>query len=151
MAFAKLDKLINKFDFKITDILYQVFQQQEIKDIIINLNHSQLRQGQDNEGKKLKTYAATGSDVYSRTTIVQKQLSGQPSNIVTLFDTGEFYETFDIIVSQAQAQIVANFNKGTENISDNLDTSNVLGLDETRKQILLEAIMPRMIQIIKIR
>ena len=72
------------------------------------------------DGKKIKTYAATGSLVYSPFTISSKGAEGKRTDIVTLEDTGELHSSF---VNKAKgSEFVTNYNDRKEdgNVSDNI-------------------------------
>jgi len=71
---------------------------------------------------------------------------GQPSGIVTLKDTGAFYDTFKVNSQPEYAEVTANFEVHGESISENVDTTNVLGLTEENKKILVDYIKPMFIK-----
>ena len=131
----------------INAILKRVFQNSDVKEFVIEKNHEQLyNYGQDAKGKDLKTYAALGGRVYGNYTIQQKQLKGQPTDRVTLKDTGKFYDTFKVGVQSEYAEIKANFKVHGEDISLNVDTDNVLGLQAENMPLLIQKIKPYFIK-----
>jgi len=145
MDIKTLSNKIKKLN--INAILKKVFQNSDIKAFIIEKNQEQLyNYGQDAKGKELKTYAALGGRVYGNYTIQQKQLKGQPTDRVTLKDTGKFYNTFKVGVQSEYAEIKANFKVHGEDISENVETDNVLGIQKENMPLLIQKIKPYFIK-----
>jgi len=145
MEIIELQKKISKLN--INKILKKIFQQNAFKYLIIDMNQEQLLfKGVDRNGVAIKTYKAMAGNVYSIRTIVIKQSKGQRTDIVTLRDTGKFYNTFRTKLGNDFVEITANFKKPKGNISDNLDTDNVLGLTEENKEELIKQLKPVFIE-----
>lgn len=127
----------------INSMIRQILSVGYVNEAIILANQQQLGKGEDYTGEKLRTYNSVGGDVYSRVTIGLKEMKGQPTDMVTLFDTGTFYATFAVVPFANQFMITANFDKDDGSISDNLDTNRVLGLsDENTDRITRAVILP---------
>jgi len=120
-------------------------------ELAVKLNQNQLQSGTDSDGNILSTYKAENTNVYANYTISIKKAKGQPTNKVTLKDTGEFYDSMELesdsqLLAKETAgeyRIIANFEKDGENIGDNLNVSNVLGLTEQNKDTVTEFIRPK--------
>jgi hypothetical protein len=87
----------------------------------------QLQAGIDGTGKKMKTFGAL-IGVYSPFTEVIKQSKGQPTDKVTLKDTGDFYRSMEIDAAGNDWNVNAEFDKDDGNIADNVDVRFVLDL-----------------------
>lgn len=145
MDLTTLKKRIEKLN--LNNLFKKIFNLRDVKDFVIERNQEQLYyRGIDATGKVLKTYFANSPNVYSNTTIGYKKEKGHPSGIVTLKDTGEFYKTFKVNSQPEYAEVTANFEVHGESISENVDTTNVLGLTEENKKILVDYIKPMFIK-----
>lgn len=126
------------FQINMYDIIKLIMQNKEVQQTIIEYNQEQLQKGIDNEGKKIRTIAAEEQDrgkVYSLYTIKMKAEKGQDFGNVTLYDTGEFYKTFNIKVNDSSVEVLADFNSPGENILDNFDEKyHFLGLTNENKK-----------------
>jgi len=121
-----------------------------LKTLIIKLNTegtptSQLYNlGEDSFGKKLsgKTIAIGGE--YTPFTKQLKQEKGQPTDRITLKDTGDFYMSFDVIPYRGGFNIVADgFKQGEAGGAGNTDLfeefgNDILGLNQQNLQIVIE-------------
>lgn len=141
MDLTTLKKRIEKLN--LNNLFKKIFNLRDVKDFVIERNQEQLyNRGIDATGKQIKTYFANSPNVYSHTTIGYKKEKGQPSGIVTLKDTGEFYKTFKVNSQPEYAEVTANFEVHGESIAENLDITNVLGLTDENKKILIDYIKP---------
>lgn len=113
---------------------------------MLTLNENQmLLQGEDSDGNQLQTYKSAPGEVYAAYTIELKKEKGQRTDIVTLHDSGHFHESMELykdaenlpIEVNGMFPIIADFKKGSENISKNIDTSNVLGLNEQNMNAII--------------
>ncbi len=134
--------------FKMLDI---IFRDNEVKDQAIAFNHEQLQEGEDAEGKIIETI---GGHPYSFTTIRIKQKEGKtksPPDKVTLYDTGEFYDTFKVRLVKGGYDITAGFAKDDGSILDNFTGEfDFTGLqDSFLIELVMEDILPRLSQMIK--
>ena len=72
------------------DIIQEITEEQETQDFLINLLQDQLfTTGEDGNGVSLGDY--------SPVTIAIKKRKGQPTDRITLKDTGEFYKSYFIV------------------------------------------------------
>ena len=141
MDLTTFKKRIEKLN--LNNLFKKIFNLREVKDFVIERNQEQLyNRGIDATGKKIKTYFANSPNVYSHTTISYKRAKGQSDTIVTLKDTGAFYDTFKLNSQPEYAEITANFEVHGESIAENLDITNVLGLTDENKKILIDYIKP---------
>lgn len=115
----------------------QLFQDKEFTNYIIELNtqYQLFQLGVNSEGEKLGDYSS-----YTK---ILKERKGQPTDRVTLKDTGEFYKSFKckyLSNGNGEIQIVANTKKTDENgnVTDLLIDwgKEIIGLDETSLQAL---------------
>lgn len=104
-----------------------VFNTSEIKKKIIYLNTIEqlYKKGEDSEGLELYPF-------YAQSTILYKKEKGQTYDHVTLNDSGAFYKTFEVIVSDDYFLINADPNKGDNDLF-NIYGEDVLGLTEESK------------------
>ena len=104
-----------------------VFNTSEIKKKIIYLNTIEqlYKKGEDSEGLELYPF-------YAQSTILYKKEKGQRYDHVTLNDSGAFYKTFEVIVSDDYFLINADPNKGDNDLL-NIYGEDVLGLTEESK------------------
>jgi len=101
-----------------------------IQKFILDSNRNRLRvKGTDVEGKEIRTYAATAGNVYSNATIDIKRSKGQPTNRVTLYDTGKWQGSFAMKINKTFAEIQSNKSRLAD-IEKNVDMTNVLGLTQ---------------------
>lgn len=136
-----LNNLQKKLDVDIYKLLDEVFKQNQIQSTMVEFNQDQLQSGYDALNQKINTI---GGSPYRAYTVKRKKKKGQPTNIVTLYDTGEFYETFKVRIVKDGYEIIADFQKGDESILDNF-TSNFdfLGLDlEGQTELVQQHVYP---------
>lgn len=113
-----------------------VFDDKRAKDLIIDLNtQKQLKErGINSMGQLLSSVGGK----YSPVTIGISQAKGQPKKseyIIDLHDTGEFYRSFRVIVSQGQIEITADTIKDDDDLIQDWG-EDILGLTENNLQIL---------------
>ena len=140
---TKLKKLTRN---KLYGFLSDVFSLNYVQTAIISINQNQLEEnGIDSTGEKLRTYNSSSGTkgFYSRYTEFEKKIKGQPINRVTLKDTGDFYNSFNINTLAKSVLINADFSKPDGDISDNLDVSDVLGLTDENLTIFLNKVVIR--------
>ena len=98
-------------------------------EFITGLNKQRLlEEGTDVEGKEIRTFKAEQGEVYSGFTITEKQKSGQPTDKVTLFDTGEFHKSFKVDSDKKGFVIKGEDEKDDGKISDNVNLEMALGI-----------------------
>lgn len=112
----------------VTQTLVKILNKPKTKKFITDLNTKvQLFDyGENNEGVQL---SAIGRP-YAPSTIRIKARKGQPSNRVTLKDTGDFYKTFDVQVkNNANFTITANTMKSGQDLEDRWG-DDIVGLQD---------------------
>lgn len=82
---------------------------------------------------------------YSNFTINQKIDDGLPHDRITLFQDGDFYETFDIIIFKRSFEIIADPVKPDSNLFDEFGV-DIVGLTEESKELLSIFIKPFLIR-----
>ncbi len=121
-------------------LLQNIFNKSEFKEFIIDKNQEQLYdKGIDAKGKIIKTYKAGKGFPYAPYTVSQKIIRKQKVNVVTLKDTGAFYDSFKVNSETECVVINAEF---LPQIGENLDVTNVMGLTEENKKLLIEKLKP---------
>ncbi len=120
-------------------IILEITRTQEFKTLVIKLNTEGLPtsqlfiKGSDSTGKRLDEIGGS----YSPFTIQEKNKKGQPTDRVTLKDTGDFYMSFDVIPFKGGFIIEADTMKDGDNLEDDWG-ENIIGLDDENTQIILE-------------
>lgn len=106
-----------------------LFNHQGFKKLIIDLNtKDQLyKEGIDSNGISLKEY--TRNFGYSDRTIKEKNEKGQPTDRITLNDTGAFYNSFRVKLFSDELMIFANPIKDGDNLFDDWGT-DIVGLTD---------------------
>lgn len=113
-----------------------LFQNAEFRKLVIDLNtKSQLyTDGIDSNGIKLSEY--TRNNGYSNYTKAIKEEKGQPTDRITLNDTGKFYKSFRIVFFDNSLQIVANPIKDDTNLFNEWGI-DIVGLTEENMNIVI--------------
>jgi len=127
---TKLYALVQRISSLDEGLIFEiVFNDSRIKDEIIRLNTEEqlFRRGIDSDGKSLGTY--------SPFTVEIKKKKGQPTNRITLKDTGEFYDSFRVTANRVSITIDADPIKDDNNLFDDFG-EEILGLtDESREKL----------------
>lgn len=89
--------------------------------------------------KPIVTYFANTPNVYAYNTIRIKQEKGQPTDRVTLKDTGQFYSSIKATAGSDAYTVTGD----TEKFEESVDPDNVLGLSETD----INKIRPKVIEL----
>lgn len=119
----------------------------ELKELIIELNQDQLYDlGQDSKGNKLWSFSP--SMPYSPYTIKIKQAKGQPTDRLTLRDTGAFYKSFTVEVEGTSIVLDADGQKQDTNLFSQYGI-DILGLNDQNMAIFLERLTNDVIFYIK--
>ena len=132
MAFESLRKVVdNTKRLDINKLVITELSTPESKKLIIRLNTQEqlFESGEDSRGIKLETIDSTGRQGYTSRTIQIKRVKGQPTDRVTLKDTGDFYDSFRVISRPNEIEIVANTFKDGENLEDRWGNF-IIGLQE---------------------
>lgn len=140
------NKLMSVVRLDHNQILKQILDSTELQEEIIYLNTiDQLyKKGEDKLGRSLD---AVGGG-YSPYTIQIKSQKGQPTDRVTLKDTGAFYESWKIVNDYNQLQIIANPLKGGKDINREWG-GYVIGLQPENLQKIIDEIKIKYIAIVK--
>ena len=134
----------------ITSLLNLAWKQKHIQFFITDLVQIQLWQGKDSENKEIQTYSAYGSYVYSLYTISIKQATGLPSDRVTLYQTGSFYDSMRISTFKGGFEILADFKKTDGNILDNIPEGYQPFLLDLSEESLAELVDEKILPFLKI-
>ena len=104
--------------------------------------------GTRSTGEKIKTSSAEqfGKGVYMPFTISEKKRKGQPTDRVTLNDTGKFQKSFEKKILKDAFTIEGDSKKPDGEIEDNIDFTNVLNLSKDEIKELVTEIKPLYIQ-----
>ena len=143
-----IDKLQSVADLKLNEVAFKIASQKEVKDLVIRLNTqgektSQLFElGEDSLGGSLGSY--------SPFTVEQKKKRGQPTNRITLKDTGELYNSFNVVPYRGGFTIKANPIKEDNNLYDDFGT-DIIGLNETNLQILRDVYKDKVLEEVRKR
>ncbi len=137
-SFAEIKEL---FEWDLNSLMDEIIKKANVQDAMIRLNHEQLQGGVDALGQTIVTI---GGSPYRPQTVLIKRKKGQPTNRVTLKDTGEFYETFSVVILKEGYEITANFEKDNGSILDNFNSNyDFLGLEpEFLAEFAIEIILP---------
>jgi len=108
----------------------------------LQLNREQLYSGVDSENRSL--------GVYSLKTILEKQRKNQPTDRVTLRDTGDFYASLYLVQKEKSFEIDSKDADQTK-VNRLLDVygENIFGVTEQNKVILRELATPILAQYLK--
>lgn len=87
---SKIVKRLQNPENLVNRVLKKVWSNKQVQQKIIDLNHSQLFSGIDSTGKELDEIGGK----YSEITKKLKKLKNDPIDRTTLFDTGEYYDSF---------------------------------------------------------
>lgn len=127
------DKLAN---INVVKTLITILDKQETKDFITDLNtRVQLyEKGETSYGLKLSKIGGG----YKPSTKKIKARKGQPTNRVTLYDTGDFYDSFDVKPTNN-----ANYVISSDPIKDGVSlfvrwSQDVVGLNEENQKKVIE-------------
>jgi hypothetical protein len=150
MKINSFEDLKELFNFDPIDLLDEAFKGAEVQNTMIEFNQDQLQDGTDALGQAIVTI---GGSPYRPFTLKIKRAKGQPTNKVTLEDTGDFYKTFKVKINKNSYEITANFEKQDGSILDNFSNRyDFLGLDnESAIELAEEVIIPRLGQLISKR
>lgn len=115
-------------------IFLLTFQDKNLQNLVLELNkEGQLRVGLQANGLSLPSYSFATQIISGG----QKR-AGTP---YTLFDTGEFYRSFDLLVTGAFLQINADTQKPDKDLQE---YGELLGLTEQSRAVLIEDVIPVM-------
>lgn len=94
----------------INSITKEIFSYEDVKDIIISTIQQRLSsKGIDSANNELKTNSGLERGAYYATSTAKRKKKEKP---VDLHDTGKFYDSFRVHVSDTFYSILANFKRG---------------------------------------
>ncbi len=148
MGFKSLQKNIKRLiaELEKTDaIVRRILSRKDVQDFIIKMNtEDQLfDKGIDSLGVKLDSIGGG----YTAFTLSIKSEKGQPTDRVTLKDTGEFYESFRIRLGADFFVIEANTIKDQDDLTARWG-KDILGLTEESTQKLIDKLKTELIEVI---
>jgi hypothetical protein len=151
--FEPLRKVANVFiKLDANDIVFKVIgSDKQIQEEILDLNRlNQLfKKGEDSLGTNLNSMTQSGFG-YAASTKRDKRRKNLPTGHVTLFDTGDFYKSFRLIVRPTYLDITANPNKEDSNLFDDFG-DDIVGLSEESKDLLRLKLIPLIINHIRLQ
>lgn len=112
---------------------------------IIGLNQFQLSYGRGNKGQQLRTYMSMRGNVYADSTIEKKKKKHQVWRRMILHDKGKYYKTWWVTPFNHHARIMGKDKKEDGYISDNVDMSEVYGIDPKNMGIMAKAVTKELI------
>ena len=138
-TFGRLTDLVkNGLELENSGLFFHVFSEDYVKQYIILQNtRGQLFKGVDAEDVLLESI---GGD-YTAYTIDLKDRKNQPTDRVTLKDTGDFYKSFSVDVDASSFTIEANYIKGGQDLRDRWGDS-LAGLTDDSKTLLAKFVLP---------
>lgn len=118
----------------VDDLAFEIAKQDTFQDLVIELNTEKqlFDKGEDSTGRTLESIGGA----YSPFTVSIKQAKGQPTNRVTLFDTGEFYASWSVKPFKGGFIIDADPNKDDTNLFDEWG-NEIVGLNEENLQTII--------------
>jgi hypothetical protein len=148
MAWNRVYRLLdNIISLDENQIINEILSDKGVQEFIIDLNtQGQLfEKGIDSLGVSLGDYAPT--TIEGTVNFEGKKEKGQRFDHITLNDTGEFYRSFKIVLSDKSFRIVADGQKDDVNLLD--EFRDILGLTDENLQLVIDAIRKKIIPIIK--
>lgn len=122
----------------IEQAMNQIFKDAIVLNAYIDILQKSLYQtGKGADGQKLKTDKSRRSSVYATFTEIQKQKFNLPTDRVTLFDSGQFYDSFRVKAFKTYLEVYADFEKKDGNIAKNFQ-----GMFTTEKEFESNILRP---------
>lgn len=128
----------------IDDLAFQIASTKELQDLVIELNTKDqlFDKGEDSTGRTLESIGGA----YSPFTVSLKQAKGQPTNRITLFDTGDFYASFRIIPVKGQGfTIDSDTQKDDTNLIDEWG-EDIEGLQDDNLQLVIDLFLDELLR-----
>lgn len=126
--------------------MLELSKDKEFAQLIVDLNtQSQLYdEGINWKGQKLSDIGGE----YAPYTIEQKEKKGQPTDRITLNDTGDFYDSFRVTFIGGDFLITANPYKGDTNLFKEWGLE-IVGLTDENMDLVVTVAQKKVIEIIK--
>lgn len=132
-------------------LLKQVLNSKESKDFLIDLNtRKQLfDKGINSEGVKLDSIGGgySAATIEGTANFEGKISKGLPIDRITLFDTGEFYDSFTVEFNLPNVTIFANDNKDGTLLTSEWG-NDIIGLTDENKRIFEEYIVDKVFDLV---
>jgi hypothetical protein len=119
----------------------------QLEAIRLNRDEQLFKRGVDVFGVSMRSQYARGSNVYADRTIVLKREKNQPTDRVTLRDTGAMYNTFKTKIVGDELMLDVNSIKEGKDLQKSF--GQFVGLDEFSKEILIEKSKPIVFDYVK--
>jgi hypothetical protein len=143
----KVKKIIRILD-KQEELIQEIFKSTELQEMIIDLNtRDQLfEKGEDSLGRKLEDIGGG----YAPYTISVKIEKGQPTDRVTLKDTGVFYDSFKVVVPSGADYIIIEANPYKEGVNINDEWGgHVIGLKSENLSKIKDYVHEKLLNIVR--
>lgn len=129
-----LKRVIELDSIRLMDSLFEVYKNEITNEIIfLNTGIQLFEKGINAEGKLL---SEIGGD-YAESTVINKKSKGLPFDRITLFDEGDFYDSFKVEVVKGDIVIFANTIKMGIDLQDRW-SNEMIGLTEESKSDLVD-------------
>jgi len=125
------------------DVIQIVIKKNEKKVVELNTNNQLFKQGVDSVGDRGTAIEPS----YARSTISIKKKKGQPTNRVTLKDTGDFYKNTGVDFASKDFLITNHDKKYGKLIEKYGD--NILGLTGDSRKLLSKGVKRELLKLIK--
>ena len=148
-----IEQLGNRLaSIKIFEMIDAMFGTAKYQKLVPDMVRDRLtRSGTYSTGEEIRTYRADLDANYAAFTISEKERKGQISSHVTLKDTGQFYNTFNLLPKQTYAVIEYDEKKPDGLISENVDFDNIFNLSEGEMNRLRIEVLPDLVKSIKLK
>ena len=134
------------------ELMREIYQDKELQEFILDLNRNRqlFQQGVDSTGTSLESIGGpyTTATIEGTSQFEGKRSKGLPTDHITLFDEGDFYRTFKLVVMKTAIEITA------DPIKDGVSLfirwgDDVLGLNQDSRDILSAIVQNRIIPLIR--
>jgi len=119
----------------------------QIEAIRLNRDEQLYKRGVDVFGVSMRSRYARGSNVYSDRTIAIKNELGQPTDRVTMRNTGALYKTFQTKIDGNKLVLDVDTIKSGKDLQR--EWGQFVGLDEISKSVLIEKAKPIVFNYVK--
>lgn len=124
---------LKKFKNEVPKLVIQLAAEEEAR--IIDWNTFQLEQGIENTGQQITPF-------YTPFTVQIKKEKGQPSDRVTLKDTGDFHQSFFLVVNPTSIAVYARDEKTLK--IERKYGKEIWGLTDVNLQQLIDLVKPKL-------
>lgn len=145
MAFERTKRLLNALiRLDETKIINDILSNKDFQKFIISLNQNDqlFEEGIDSLGVSLGSYST--ATIEGTANFEGKKSKGQRFDHITLLDTGEFYKSFKITVTNGGFIMDANPVKEDGNLFDDFG-KEIVGLTQENLQIVIDAIREKIL------